>query len=325
MGLFVVEKNGKKIVGGKNKFVVDYDDLPEEIKQEDLERERQLEEQNIEKQELIKEKPVIYEKPKRGLFKKKEKKVKVEKKEETPEPKKEDKIVDSTSNINNYVSNDRNYLNNITYANNEVEEKIEDSSLYKGKLKTESTIFGICFKSVLMSYLIFVLICGVIVITYYVLKRFDIFSLQLFKGQDMYTVKEFNNNNLRTMGILAGVTVVLSLIALIAIRWSIRSGLRKKYLSKINIYIYSAFIVILNILFFVLIIMAIFHLLDNLHDQFAILVELEKIDGPVNIEAIIHFKMFIVIITSVILALSSYFDVELIYKKNKFVFDDSVF
>ena len=96
-------------------------------------------------------------------------------------------------------------------------------------------------------------------------------------------------------------------------------------MSKINIYIYDVFIVILNVLFFVLIIMAIFNLLDNLHDQFAILVELEKIDGPVNIEAIIHFKMFIVIITSVILALSSYFDVELIYKKNKFVFEDSVF
>ena len=156
MGLFVIEKNGKKIVGGKNKFVVDYEDLPEEIKQEDLEREKELEAQQQEEQkELIKEKPVIYEKPKRGLFKKKEKKVKVEKKEETPEPKKEAKIVDSTSNINNYVSNDRNYLNNITYANNEVEEKIEHSSLYKGKLKTESTIFCICFKSVLMSYLIY--------------------------------------------------------------------------------------------------------------------------------------------------------------------------
>ena len=342
MGLFVIEKNGKKIVGGKNKFVVDYDDLPEEIKKEDMERERLLREEQERKEAEARaleearrleeeakkpqEKPVIYEKPKRGLFKRKEKKVK-EKKQEIKEetPKQVNKIADKTSNLNNYVSNDRNYLNNITYANIDLENKEEDSSLYKGKLKTESTIFGICFKSILMSYLIFVLICGAIVITYYVLKRFDIFSLQLFKGQDMYTVEEFNNNNLRTMGILAGVTLVLSLISLLAIRMSVRSSLRKKYLSKINIYIYDVFIVVLNILFFVLIIMAIFRLIDNLHDQFAILVELKKIDGPVNIEAIEHFKMFIVIISSVILTLSSYFDVELIYKKNKFVFDDSVF
>ena len=329
MGLFVIEKNGKKIVGGKNKFVVDYKDLPEEIKQEDKIREQQMQEQQIKQQELIQEKPVIYEAPKKSLFKRKEKVVtpKVEEKKEEPVKKVEKKkIEEKTSSLDNYVSNDRNYLNNITFANAEVKEVEEDTSLYDGnKLKTESTIIGICFKTILISYLIFVLVSGLVLIAYYVLNRFNVLNVELFRLREFYTVREFNNNNMRTMGILAIYTSFFSVLALVAIRTSISMGLKKKYLSKVNIYIYDVFIVLMNVLFFILIILAFFNLIDNLHDQFALLVEMKKIDGPVNIEAIIHFKMFVVIIASMVLTLSYYFGVELIHKKNKFIFDDSVF
>ena len=331
MGLFVIEKNGKKIVGGKNKFVVDYKDLPEEIREEDRIREQQIQEQQIQEQqqELIHEKPVIYEPPKKRSFKRKEKVVtpKEEVKKEEPVKKVEKKkIEDKTSSLDNYVSNDRNYLNNIAFANAEVKEVEEDTSLYDGnKLKTESTIIGIAFKTILISYLIFILVSGLVLIAYFVLRKFDVLNVELFRLRDYYTVREFNNNNMRTMGILAIYTTFFSLLALVAIRTSISMGLKKKYLNKVNIYIYDVFIVLMNVLFFILIILAFFNLIDNLHEQFALLVELKKIDGPVNIEAIVHFKMFVVIIASMVLTISSYFGVELIHKKNKFIFDDSVF
>ncbi len=319
MGLFVVEKDGKKIVGKKNKFIADYNDLPTD---EELGIEQEVQE------ELIHEKPVVYEAPKRGLFRKKEK-TQIEKKkeivEESPQEEKASRIVDKTSSLDNYVANDDHYLNNIKYANNDVIIKEEDTSQYKGKLKTESTIFGICFKSILLSYLFLVILAGVIIIGYYVLQRYGLIHFELFPYQETYTVKEFNQYNMKMMGVLALVTVIVSLFVLIAVRWSVQSGLRKKYLSKTNIYIYDVFMIILNILFFVLIIMAMFQMLDNYHEQFELLVQLGKIDGPVNTETIVHFKMFVVIISSMVLAISAYFDVDLIHRKNKFVFDDSVF
>ena len=324
MGLFVVEKNGRKIYGKKNKYI-DFQDLPtdEEL---NIQRQNEPELKEVLKYEPVK--PIIYEKPKKSLIKKKEK---VQKKQEVVSIKTEEKvempeeIINPTASLNNYVSNDRNYEKHIRSSNNKLFKKEEDTSMYKGKLKTESTIFGICFKSILMTYFLFMILCAIVVVGYLLLDKYDYLHVELFPFQDIYTVERYNFLNMRAMGILAGVTVVVSLFAMFSIRRSVKSCLKKKYLSKTNIYIYDVFIALLNLLFFVLIILAMFNMVDNLHEQFLKLVENGKIDGPVNTETIIHFKMFVVVIASAILAISSYFDIELVYKKNKFIFVDSVF
>lgn len=324
MGLFVVEKNGRKIYGKKNKYIADIKDLPSD--EELRASEQELPEvKEVPKYEPVK--PVIYEKPKKSLFKKKEK-IKKEKSIEITKEEKEvipEEIINPTASLNNYVSNDSNYERNIRKANNKLLKKEEDTSMYKGKLKTESTIFGICFKTILLTYFRFMIMCAIVVVGYLLLDKYDYFHLELFPFQEIYTVERFNFLNMRAMGILAIITVVISLFAMFAIRRSVKSSLKKKYLSKVNIYIYDVFIALLNVLFFVLIILSMFYLVDNMHSEFLRLVENGKIDGPVNTETIIHFKMFVVVIASAILAISSYFDIELVYKKNKFIFDDSVF
>lgn len=229
------------------------------------------------------------------------------------------------SNYKNFVSNDTNYEESFKVANDDEKIDFKDEGMEDGILKNEASIFNTCFFTILDGYLSYIITLVIVLVMVYLLVKGLGYNFEIFPARDLYTADLFNSDVKRAMAILAIFTFVAGIIGIITMTISVRRRLKYYYLEKVNVFIYDAFLIFINIFLYVIVCALIFYEIDNLYLNFELLKSNGQLLEAVNIEAIVHFKMFIVIIDSVLLTLASYFCIDINHKKNKFVFLESRF
>ena len=127
------------------------------------------------------------------------------------------------------------------------------------------------------------------------------------------------------MGIILGASlVILCFISKLFINGAIKKVLKKNYLSKLNTYIYDGFITIYNIFYYVVISFGYFRCINNIFDRLESLNETGKIVEGVNIELFGLFKYAVVVVIAVFITLNVLRGVSIVYKKNRFVFEEQL-
>jgi len=248
----------------------------------------------------------------------------------------ESPIDDSVSNLTNYVSNESNYLNNIENSNqNKTKEDIKDPGLNSdNEIRVNGNVFEICFFTIFHSYLLFAFLITMVILAlqaaiYFVPSKYFPFinsdgEVELFKNQNSYTTEEYNTEIKYTMLYLTVMTVGIGLLALISMYHATSQRFVKYYLTKWGMIIHSVFVAFIHIFLMVLICLYLFNEVETVYKSLLVMKSLGRFLGDINIKAILHFKMFIVIILSIIMTISAYLCIDLIYNKNKFVLEEKM-
>lgn len=147
-------------------------------------------------------------------------------------------------------------------------------------------------------------------------------SINLIPSKTFYTTKEFYQQ-LSFSFIIFGLSLLLiSFILSYFINSSIKGVFKRNYLNKINIFLYYLFIILLNLFIYILLAFVYFKFIDSLYYDFKLLLNSGVLAKGCNIDSILWFKYFIVVIVSIFLSINSYFEILNVYKYNKFVFED---
>ena len=145
------------------------------------------------------------------------------------------------------------------------------------------------------------------------------FKFTLFTKLDEYTLSTYNAAVRRSFVLLSSALVIICFVVKFVINNAIRGRFRKKYLRKINIYIYDAFITIINLTLYILIAFFFFYLVNEIN----IIIQNGNFIEEVNKETINIFKYVIVIVITIFGVLNSFSGISIIHKKNKFVLEDA--
>lgn len=188
------------------------------------------------------------------------------------------------------------------------------------RLKTENGIINVCVST----FLSVASAIGVIVLIYYVFTKYIGIDFELFTKSATYTVEHFNYELRRTFIILGIFLLASSLMLMLFVNSSVTGRFRKKYLSKVNIYIYDVFIIMFIGVIYILLGVAYFYMLDNLSLVFNNLIKDGMINGKVNIVIVEIFRYIVVVCVSIFIVLNSYLAIGIVHKKNKFVFDEAI-
>lgn len=248
----------------------------------------------------------------------------------------ESPINEGVSNLDNYVSNENNYLNNIENSNqNRIKEEIRDPGLNSNnEIRVSGNVLEISFFTILHAYLLFAFLIIMVVLAlqaaiYFVPSKYLPFinsegAVELFKSQSSYTTEEYNTEIKKTMLYLAVMTTGIGLIALVSMHHAVRKRFVKYYLNKWGMIIHSVFVVFIHIFLMVLICLYLFNEVETVYKSLLVMKSMGRFLGDINIEVILHFKMFIVIILSIIMTISAYLCIEVIYNKNKYILEEKM-
>ncbi len=211
-------------------------------------------------------------------------------------------------NYNNQASN--NYMN----VSNNLYNDYDSVGMNGNTIKSEAKITEVCLKTVIEIGVILLVIIALLLIG----SNVSNFQFALFTKLEEYTLKDYNNEIRRSFALLSGSLIVICFIVKFIINNAIRGRFRKRYLKKINIYIYDAFIVIVNIVLYILIAFFFFYLVDQIN----IIIENGNFIEEVNKDVINIFKYVIVVVITIFGVLNSFNGISIIHKKNKFVLED---
>lgn len=196
------------------------------------------------------------------------------------------------------------------------------AGMNNGKLKNEIGITSACVKTAISSFVkLGVFLALIFIIIKYVKIDIDLtwFDDKAYLTKDMYW-DEF----LRVSLMLGLSLLIICFMNKLFINGSIRKTLKKNYLNKMNIYIYDGFIAVLNVVSYVIICIIYFVDINNTFDKIEKLESVGKIIEGIDIELFNLLKYGVVIIVSVFIALNIFRGVSIIYKKNKFVFEEQL-
>ena len=215
-------------------------------------------------------------------------------------------------------------LTSLNNSNNEYSFDFNNNSagMNNGRIKNEIGIVPACVKTVLNSILKITILLGIVYLIYKYLN-IDI-DLTCFEGNE-YLTKDVYWDEFKKVGIIFGASlVILCFISKLFINGAIKKVLKKNYLSKLNTYIYDGFITIYNIFYYVVISFGYFRYINNIFDRLESLNETGKIVEGVNIELFGLFKYAVVVVIAVFITLNVLRGVSIVYKKNRFVFEEQL-
>lgn len=204
----------------------------------------------------------------------------------------------------------QNYMN----VSNNLYNDYDSVGMNGNTIKSEASIIEVCLKSVVeISVILAILIALLFIGT-------NIFNFQfvLFTKLDEYTLSSYNSEVRRSFVFLSVALLVVCFIVKIVINNAIRGRFSKKYLRKINIYIYDGFITIINIILYILIGVFFFYLVDEIN----IIIQNGYFVEEVNKGVIDIFKYVVVVVITIFGVLNSFTGMSIIHKKNKFVLED---
>lgn len=186
-------------------------------------------------------------------------------------------------------------------------------------IKTEESIIKCCIDTFIKSFFKVGIVC---LICYLFIKIFKL-DFELFSVQD-YT-KELFYGELKKLLIIVGVALILGCFFIkISINGSIKSVFKRKYLNKVNVYIYDVFAVILNIVMYVITSSVSFYFLDIYYDRLVKWQEIGRLVEGANVEIINWFKYAIVIIVAIFIAVNSLKGISIIHSRNEFRLEDEI-
>lgn len=215
-------------------------------------------------------------------------------------------------------------LNSLNNSNDEYQFDFGNNSagMSDGKLKNEIGIVRACIKTTINSIIKTTIFIGII---YIILKYAKLnIDLSCFSGKAYLTESSYWDEFLK-VGLILGLSLfIMCFMIKFFINGSIKKTLKKNYLSKMNTYIYGGFVVIYNIIVYVLVSVGYFLIINNIFDKIEKLKDGGKIVEGVDIELFSLFKYGVVIIIAVFIALNILRGISIIYKKNKFVFEEQL-
>ncbi len=196
----------------------------------------------------------------------------------------------------------------------------ESAGMDDGRLKTEMSLARAIFATIMA----LAIVIGVLVGIYFVVTNVLDFHFELFAEKNYYT-DEFYYSELRSCLILLSAFLIgICLLLTLFINASITGRFKKRYLKKLNIYLYDGLVVFLNILLFVIVGVIYFDIINGLYSDFSTWVKDGSLSSEVNINIINWFKYAVVVIVSLFLSLNSISGIGIVHKKNRFVFEETL-
>lgn len=213
---------------------------------------------------------------------------------------------DSLNSLNN-VNNDYNYDFGSTHAN----------QLKDNVIKNETKLIGACLSTAFKTIIKFIFI---FLIGYFVVE---------FSGFDLFKAGEYSkevfNEELNKAIMVMGISLfVLCFFVKGFINGSIKSVFKRKYLNKVNVYVYDVFVVIFNILSYVGVSVLYFYLIDVYYERLSNWKEAGRVLEDVNIEILNYLKYGIVVIVAIFIAFNVLRSLSIVHSKNKYVFEDEI-
>lgn len=186
-------------------------------------------------------------------------------------------------------------------------------------IKLEEPIVKCCINTFTKSFLKVGIVC---LICYLLLKVFNV-DFKIFLVQD-YS-KEIFYSELRKLFIIVSIILLLVCILIkISINGSIKSVFKRKYLNKVNVYIYDVFSVILNIIMYSVTSSVCFYYLNMYYDRLEKWQEIGRLVKNANIEIINWFKYAVVIVVAIFIAVNSLKSISIIHSRNEFRLEDEI-
>lgn len=186
-------------------------------------------------------------------------------------------------------------------------------------IKLEEPIVKCCVNTFTKSFLKVGFVC---LICYLLLKVFNV-DFKIFLVQD-YS-KEIFYSELRKLFIIVSIILLLVCILIkISINGSIKSVFKRKYLNKVNVYIYDVFSVILNIIMYSVTSSVCFYYLNMYYDRLEKWQEIGRLVKNANIEIINWFKYAVVIVVAIFIAVNSLKSISIIHSRNEFRLEDEI-
>ena len=214
----------------------------------------------------------------------------------------------------NHKANNNQVMSDYTNVSNNLYNDYDNVGMNGNTIKSEVKITTICVKTVIEISVILAIIIALVFVSTNIFN----YKVTLFTKLDEYTLKDYNAEVRRSFALLSGALVAICFIVKIVINNAIRGRFSKKYLKKINIYIYDGFIVLINVILYILIAAFFFYLVNEIN----IIIQNGKFIEEVNKDTINIFKYVIVIVITIFGVLNSFNGISIIHKKNKFVLED---
>ncbi len=229
-------------------------------------------------------------------------------------------IVINPDTLKNYNESTINYLNNEgeEYSYDFASEHASSDGMEDGKLKVERDIITTClatfFKIAIISSLLLVLL--------YLGFNYLDSKVELFPYQSSYTSTEFNEYLRRSIILLFLLLSFGCSLLMVIMSNVVSKQFKNHYLSKINIYIYDTFTIIINALIYIFGAWCMFNIINNLYSKFVFWQNAGTIVGTVNIDTINIFKYVITSVVAIFIVINSFSICGIVHKKNKFVFEN---
>lgn len=220
---------------------------------------------------------------------------------------------------NNYVEEKDAYIASLNSQKEEYVEKTANSEgMNNGRIKVERDIITSCLSTFIKIIIISASLIALLYLGFHYLDN----KVELFPYQSSYTAKEFNEYLRRSFILLFVLLSFGCSLLMLIINNIVTKQFKKHYLSKINVYIYEIFTIIINIAIYVLGAWCMFILIDKLYDKFVFWQSAGTIIGSVNIEIINLFKYVITSVVAVFIVINSFSICNIVHKNNKFVFEN---
>lgn len=227
-------------------------------------------------------------------------------------------IESETPKVNISRTNDTDSLNRLNNADKGYNYDFGNSGKNKNKerLKNERTILSACL------FTFFRVFIGILVFVGLFFLVTSFLDFEFFYQQSSYTTKEFNEELRNCIILLFSSLLIVCVILKVYINSVVRACFKKKYLSKFNIYIYDVFLVLLNVISYILLAVIYFYIINGIYGDFKSWLDLGIISKEGNIEIINWFKYVVVVMISIFMSVNSFTGFSIVYKKNKFIFED---
>jgi hypothetical protein len=170
-----------------------------------------------------------------------------------------------------------------------------------GKLKIKRGIVGLILT---ILFMVLLLGGGLIGLIFVLLKIFDM-KIVLFRKKNFYSVQIFNSKFGIFLLNLLVLLIIVSFVFIFLIDLSVKIRFRKSYLSKMNVYVYDTFLVVLNILIFYIIGLVFFLIIDAYYKEFSSWISEGMLLFGLKLDIINLFKYVIVIISAIFMILNS--------------------
>ena len=197
---------------------------------------------------------------------------------------------------------------------------IKDEGMNKGHFKKEANIVKICLSTIL----ILVLIISITAIGGFIAVKVGKIDFHIFPRLESYDLGQYNTSIKRCFLILSGMLVGTCILVLFVFNMVIRSRFINNYLSKLGVFVYSVFAVLVNSSLFLGVIYGYFYIVDRISKLLNNYLDKGIIIENVNIKTIELFKYAVIVVCVIFLVVNSFSIVGIIKEKNRFVFEEEM-